>query len=79
MGPHCRAPASHLSDKAPSTSPPISMPAMKIDWASSFSLLDLHTKSHCTGERGGQAAQSSPLSLGPECALPLPVPSLGFP
>ena len=85
LGPHCGAPTSHLSDRAPSTSPPISMPAMKIDWASSFSLPELHTKSHCTRERGpGSSVQpglSSALSLGPRVRSlsqrpPLASPSL---
>lgn len=66
------APASHLSDRSPSTSPPISMPAMKIDWAISFSLLELHTRSHCAGERESHPATrlspAQPLS----CAQPAP-------
>lgn len=49
--PPWEAPVSHLSDRSPSTIPPISVPAMNIDWAISFSLLDSHTKSHCARER----------------------------
>lgn len=38
----------YLSDSSPNTGPPTSIPAMKTDCAISFSLLEPHTKSHCT-------------------------------
>jgi hypothetical protein len=51
---------SHLSDSSPNVGPPINMPAMKIDWAISFSLPELHTKSHCTRARKGQPSSVQP-------------------